>query len=132
MTAFAKYLERNPVGDWAKEGACVGMDPDLFFPHVGLVRREAREACARCPVREECLQHALVNHETFGLWGGTSDRQRVKIGYAPRPRLTATSSPCGTDSGYRRHHRDGEPACDACRAAHTAANRERAERRRAS
>ena len=25
---------------------------------------------------------------------------------------------CGTHSGYQRHHREGEPACEECRAAH--------------
>ncbi len=31
---------------------------------------------------------------------------------------------CGTTSGYRRHRRLGEPACDACRAAHARYYRE--------
>ncbi|MBO3663723.1 hypothetical protein [Microbacterium stercoris] len=34
-------------------------------------------------------------------------------------------APCGTDAAYRRHLRNGEPVDDACRQAHTEAQRER-------
>jgi WhiB family redox-sensing transcriptional regulator len=37
--------------------------------------KEARRICGECPVREECLDHAL-QWETEGFWGGTSSRQR--------------------------------------------------------
>lgn len=30
--------------------------------------------------------------------------------------------PCGTEAAYRRHLRNGEPACDKCRAAHQGQN----------
>lgn len=30
-------------------------------------------------------------------------------------------APCGTPAAYQRHRRADEPACDACKAAHTAA-----------
>jgi hypothetical protein len=103
----------------------------VFFPTAGVIPRLARETCAACPVREECLQHALVNNETSGIWGGTTDRERQRIGYAPRPRMMAPRSLCGTDSGYRRHWRDGEQPCQECKTAHTEANRER-EARKAS
>lgn len=36
---------------------------------------------------------------------------------------------CGTDSGYTRHVKRGEPACPACRQAHTDAKREYERRR---
>lgn len=37
---------------------------------------------------------------------------------------------CGTDAGYQRHRRHGEPPCDACKAGRRAADRERRRRRR--
>lgn len=32
-----------------------------------------------CPMREQCLQHAINYHEDFGVWGGMSERDRRKI-----------------------------------------------------
>lgn len=32
-----------------------------------------------CPFRHSCLRHAIINHESYGVWGGTSERDRRKI-----------------------------------------------------
>lgn len=32
-----------------------------------------------CPHRAACLKHAIDYHEAFGVWGGTSERERRKI-----------------------------------------------------
>lgn len=37
--------------------------------------------------------------------------------------------PCGTEAAYRRHKRNGDDKCDACRDAHAAYEREQYERR---
>jgi WhiB family transcriptional regulator, redox-sensing transcriptional regulator len=67
--------------DWMSEAACQGVDPDLFFPERGenTDNSEAKAVCRKCPVREDCLEHALVNHEHYGIWGGTSERERKRI-----------------------------------------------------
>lgn len=59
---------------WHQEAACRGADPDLFFPERGQSVAPARELCDRCPVRAECLDVGLG--ERFGIWGGTSERER--------------------------------------------------------
>lgn len=32
--------------------------------------------CATCPVRQECLELALLGDETEGVWGGVVERDR--------------------------------------------------------
>ena len=40
---------------------------------------EAREICMACPIRLECLAHALANKERFGMWGGLTPIERRRI-----------------------------------------------------
>lgn len=63
--------------DWHKRAACRGLT-ELFFPSRGrnATLREAKQICEGCPVVAECRAQALANAEHFGIWGGTSDRQR--------------------------------------------------------
>ena len=68
--------------DWRAAAACRACDPDLFFPvsPSGLATErqvaEAREVCARCPVRAECLEFALDTREPYGVWGGLNEDER--------------------------------------------------------
>ncbi|MCX4581024.1 WhiB family transcriptional regulator [Streptomyces sp. NBC_01571] len=61
--------------------ACVGEDPELFFP-VGNTGpalyqiEEAKAVCRRCPLQESCLQGALDRGEATGVWGGLSEDER--------------------------------------------------------
>ena len=64
---------------WHQHGACRGADPNLFFPERGESVKEAKAVCARCPVRAECLEYALENHEVVGIWGGLSARERRQL-----------------------------------------------------
>ncbi len=50
-----------------------------FFPERGQKTPEVDQMCEGCPVKSICLEHALVNNETEGSWGGTSARQRRKL-----------------------------------------------------
>jgi len=83
--------------EWVKQGACRGMDPNLFFAErdnvdIGTGRTvidggggrlgdraqyvSARAACAKCPVTQECLDYALEMNERDGFWGGRSPNER--------------------------------------------------------
>lgn len=69
---------------WVERGACQHSDPDLFFPVAarGPALRQlakAKQVCQRCPVRVQCLEYALQNGESFGVWGGTSEEERRLI-----------------------------------------------------
>lgn len=85
---------------WQDLANCLGVDPDLFFPERGASTREAKEVCKGCPVREDCLEYALMNGEKFGIWGGLSERERRRIRRqrALARRAVIDSSPTGPDS----------------------------------
>lgn len=36
----------------------------------------AKQVCRGCPVRRECLEHALAARETDGVWGGLTPEER--------------------------------------------------------
>jgi WhiB family transcriptional regulator, redox-sensing transcriptional regulator len=68
---------------WRSAASCLLADPDLFFPisAAGPSERQiaqAKKICAGCPVRQECLEFALSNDQSYGIWGGMTpeDRQR--------------------------------------------------------
>lgn len=62
-----------------KRAHCVGKSPDVFFPSDGVGVLRAQKICANCPVSEECLEYALANHISHGVWGGASERQRRRL-----------------------------------------------------
>ena len=65
---------------WRVQAACGGVEAILFFPDADDdPALEAKAVCARCPVRVACLDHALRNGETAGVWGGTTERDRRRI-----------------------------------------------------
>jgi WhiB family redox-sensing transcriptional regulator len=67
--------------DWRSAAACQSCEPDLFFPlsssgpAVEQIAR-AKEICARCPVRRECLAFALRTRQVHGVWGGLTEQER--------------------------------------------------------
>jgi WhiB family redox-sensing transcriptional regulator len=72
---------------WQYRAACRGEDAEMFFAPNYFERKEekdAREAqakgiCARCPVRDECLEYALRNREPHGIWGGLNESERKAL-----------------------------------------------------
>ena len=41
-------------------------------------RNELRKVCAKCPVVEQCLNHAL-KYEHHGFWAGTTNKDRREL-----------------------------------------------------
>lgn len=83
----SKYLK--PVHDrweWQYQGACVGADTEQFFLDYNLrgpaKRKKEKQAiafCNTCPVKLQCLEHALNTPEVYGVWGGMTEEQRNTI-----------------------------------------------------
>ena len=63
------------LGEWPGRGLCVGEDPEVFFPSGGDPGTDARETCAACRVRDECLNYA-IDADEFGIWGGLDQDER--------------------------------------------------------
>ena len=74
---------------WIVGAACIGEDPELFFP-VGSTPPaleqvdRAKAICAGCPVRPECLEWSLVTCQDAGVWGGLDEEERRDLRRARR------------------------------------------------
>ena len=89
--------------NWRDHANCRGTALALFFHPEGerdpeRSRREARAKafCRGCPVRSECLQEALADNNSYGTWGGMSERERRQVIAArkrskPNPNLLEAS-----------------------------------------
>lgn len=65
--------------DWMGQGRCKDVDPAVFFPSDWVGVQAAQRICATCTVSRQCLRYALAGRITDGVWGGTSERQHVRL-----------------------------------------------------
>lgn len=77
MWIFADEILCGEEFAWHGLANCRGIDSDIFFEEA--FKKEAKEICGECQVQDKCLEHAIVNVEAFGTWGGMSERERRKI-----------------------------------------------------
>lgn len=119
--------------DWHTAAAC-RTEPALFFADTGGYAGRARAICAACPIQLRCLTQAMEQEDSltysyrFGIWGGTTPRQREAMDRVttqvppspdappqkPRPGGNRPLAPCGTRGAYERHQRRGEDIDPAC------------------
>ncbi|MFF4385560.1 WhiB family transcriptional regulator [Streptomyces sp. NPDC001552] len=73
--------------NWRTEAACAPWNAPLFHPkHEGTgpaYAPEAKAICARCPVRAQCLEWALITGDPHGVWGGLDAGERKQL-FVPR------------------------------------------------
>lgn len=83
------------MDDFRDRAACVGTDPEIFFP-VGapgapVYERElakAKAVCRRCPVMIDCYFYALDQGIEYGVYGGADEFERAKLSRElPRTRV---------------------------------------------
>ena len=69
---------------WYAYAACVGKNPELFFP-IGtsgpalMQLKQAKAVCGGCPVQSVCLEWAVLAGIDHGVWGGLSEDERRAI-----------------------------------------------------
>lgn len=116
-------LRELPDRDWMDRAACKGL-ADVMFPPEGLKGAElndaldqAREICAQCAVRSECLDWALQLPDLIegGIVAGlsTSQLQAARGGQLVEVRRANRVARCGTEAAYSAHVRAGEN-CEFC------------------
>ena len=65
---------------WHERAAChQHPESEAFFGDERSQKNIAITVCRTCPVVDECLQHALDERETEGVWGGTTPDQRKDL-----------------------------------------------------
>ena len=75
-TLEAPILDERP---WAVFSACREAEPGIFFASTRDDERAALVVCSTCSVADQCLDFALETRERFGVWGGTTERERKKL-----------------------------------------------------
>ncbi|WP_327064348.1 WhiB family transcriptional regulator [Kitasatospora sp. NBC_01250] len=72
--------------NWQLHGSCRATENSLFFHPPGErgAAHDEREAaakaiCTDCPVRLDCLRHALTAREPYGVWGGLTEDERHRL-----------------------------------------------------
>jgi WhiB family transcriptional regulator, redox-sensing transcriptional regulator len=71
-------VRRIEVG-WQDQALCRKFPADDWFParSDSPIVAELVEVCRRCPAQRSCLAAALVVPEEHGIWGGTTEADRV-------------------------------------------------------
>lgn len=80
--------------EWMERGLCWNTAPDgadkwEFFPNTAeqvlskadslQAYEDARRLCRLCEVSDECLDYALQSNQLFGMWGGKTPKERLRI-----------------------------------------------------
>lgn len=72
----------EPLPRW-KDGVCQTMSSEIFFmdadDKADSPSGDAQAACDRCTIVAACLHWAMINHEPYGVWGGTTPKQRQQL-----------------------------------------------------
>ncbi|MFD6935298.1 WhiB family transcriptional regulator [Streptomyces goshikiensis] len=61
---------------WRDDAACTEIDTPVFFSPNRSDIAYVKTVCISCPVRPDCLTHALTHREDYGVWGGLDEDER--------------------------------------------------------
>jgi WhiB family redox-sensing transcriptional regulator len=72
---------------WQLKAACRGPQAAVFFPPPQFERKDdkleregrAKQICAMCSVRRDCLDYAIAIREPHGIWGGLNELERKQL-----------------------------------------------------
>lgn len=78
MVIYEEFIYDPSKDEWMDNGNCSRLNLDMF-PSDAAQAKAAKQVCNFCDVRVECLEHALIYRIEHGVWGGTSERERMRI-----------------------------------------------------
>jgi len=76
---MADILTTYDPDDWRQDAACRDLDTAIFFPDSEEESAQAQAVCAACPVRQACLEFALITRQDDGVWGGLTETERRRV-----------------------------------------------------
>jgi len=70
--------------NWFGLAACKGKDNTMFYGNEkgnipSELSKKAKRMCSECSVPNECLNFAIENDESYGIWGGLTAKERKAI-----------------------------------------------------
>lgn len=103
---FRKLVPTVEFWQWRRRGACQEAPSELFFHGEETPRgerrrneRAAKQICEGCAVLAVCREHALQVGERYGVWGGLTENERIRIlageeavAFAPRSDYATASA----------------------------------------
>lgn len=106
--SLARAPERAQVAADPRPCRSPQVNPEWWFPKPAdvVTAQRAKQICSLCPLRLPCLAIALARNERFGIWGGTTERERRDLS------RTRPCRGCGDPVALRYMY-----CGDACRAA---------------
>jgi WhiB family transcriptional regulator, redox-sensing transcriptional regulator len=88
----ARELAPGEIPPWYALAACQGTDPEAFYPGnalkpdseevtraLGICNGDGEIGRPPCPVRDQCLAHAMERPERYGIWGGMTPAGRRNL-----------------------------------------------------
>jgi WhiB family redox-sensing transcriptional regulator len=76
---MAQTLTTYDPNEWRLDAACRDLDTAVFFPETDDETAAAKAVCASCPVREACLEFAIITRQDDGVWGGLDENERRRV-----------------------------------------------------
>ena len=92
------FIGKSPDFSELGDPPCSQADPEIFFSQDNVTvptersskmevriyasyrnERQAKAICAKCPYRFQCLEFAVNDRTLEGIWGGTTENERIGI-----------------------------------------------------
>jgi len=82
LPVYKKIMANSIDLSWQYEASCKNTSLnsyEAYYPTRGRTSEaKIKDLCNACPVKKECLDHAL-KYEEYGFWGGVSAKGRKRI-----------------------------------------------------